>query len=133
MISDNAAGFPAHTATNLIYRLREATRMLCDEGLPQVFDRHQRHAEATRRAVRAWGLEILAVNPAADSATLTAVLAPGASDADRLRQVILDRFDMSLGTGLGQLKGKYSASVISATSTTSCSLAHWAASRWSLA
>jgi alanine-glyoxylate transaminase/serine-glyoxylate transaminase/serine-pyruvate transaminase len=107
MISDNAAGFFPYTpATNLIYGLREATRMLFDEGLPQVFDRHQRHAEATRRAVRAWGLEILAVNPAEYSATLTAVLAPDASDADRLRQVMLDRFDMSLGTGLGRLKGK---------------------------
>ncbi len=107
MIADNAGGyFPYTPSTNLLYGLREAIGMLLDEGLTRVFARHGRHAEATRRAVRAWGLEILAANPDEYSATVTAVVVPQGSDADRLRQVILDRFDMSLGTGLGRLKGK---------------------------
>ena len=71
-----------------------------------MFARHQRHAEATRRAVRAWGLEVLATNPAEYSGSLTAVLLPAGHDADRVRKVILDHFDMSLGTGLGKLAGK---------------------------
>jgi alanine-glyoxylate transaminase / serine-glyoxylate transaminase / serine-pyruvate transaminase len=107
MIRDNASGFFPYTpATNLLYGLHEATAMLLDEGLPAVFARHCRHAEATRRAVRAWGLEIVALDPAEYSASLTAVLVPDGHDADRLRQLILDRFDMSLGTGLGKLKGR---------------------------
>jgi alanine-glyoxylate transaminase/serine-glyoxylate transaminase/serine-pyruvate transaminase len=107
MLADNASGFFPYTpATNLLFGLREATAMLLDEGLPRVFARHCRHAEATRRAVRAWGLEILAATPAEYSQTLTAVLVPEGHDADRLRKVILERFDMSLGTGLGRLKGK---------------------------
>ena len=107
MIRDNASGFFPYTpATNLLYGLREATTMLLEEGLARVFARHCRHAEATRRAVRAWGLELVAMNPAEYSSSLTAVLVPAGQDADRLRQTILDRFDMSLGTGLGKLKGK---------------------------
>jgi alanine-glyoxylate transaminase/serine-glyoxylate transaminase/serine-pyruvate transaminase len=86
--------------------LREALRMLDEEGLDNVFARHQRHAEATRRAVRAWGLEILAKNPAEYSASLTAVLLPEGHNADRLRKIILDEFDMSLGTGLTKLAGR---------------------------
>jgi len=107
MLKDNASGFFPYTpATNLLYGLREATAMLQEEGLPNVFARHARHGEATRRAVRAWGLELLAANPCEYSNALTAVLVPPGQDADRLRQTILDRFDMSLGTGLGRLKGK---------------------------
>ena len=107
MLRDNQAGFFPYTpATNLLYGLREAAAMLLEEGLPQVFARHARHAEATRRAVRAWGLELVAADPAEYSASLTAVFVPAGHDADRLRQVILDRFDLSLGTGLGRLKGK---------------------------
>jgi alanine-glyoxylate transaminase/serine-glyoxylate transaminase/serine-pyruvate transaminase len=80
--------------------------MLTEEGLPQVFARHARHAEATRRAVRAWGLEVLCANADEYSSVLTAVMMPAGHDADALRQLILDRFDMSLGTGLGRLKGR---------------------------
>jgi len=107
MLKDNAAGFFTYTpATNLLYGLREAIEMLTEEGLPNVFARHCRHAEATRRAVRAWGLEILCANADEYSSTLTAVMMPGGHDADALRQLILDRFDMSLGAGLGKLKGR---------------------------
>jgi alanine-glyoxylate transaminase/serine-glyoxylate transaminase/serine-pyruvate transaminase len=80
--------------------------MLFEEGLTQVFARHDRHAEATRRAVRAWGLEVLATNPQEFSSALTAVVVPEGVNADRVREVILQHFNMSLGTGLGQLAGK---------------------------
>jgi alanine-glyoxylate transaminase/serine-glyoxylate transaminase/serine-pyruvate transaminase len=107
MIRDNQMGFFPYTpATNLLYGLREALRMLLEEGLDRVFARHLRHAEATRRAVRAWGLEILCLNPDEYSPALTTVVMPEAHDADALRKVVLERFDMSLGTGLGKLKGK---------------------------
>jgi len=107
MIRDNKMGFFPYTpSTNLLYGLREALRMLLEEGLDRVFARHLRHAEATRRAVRAWGLEILCLNPDEYSPALTTVVMPEGHDADALRKVILERFDMSLGTGLGKLKGK---------------------------
>ena len=107
MIRDNKMGFFPYTpATNLLYGLREALRMLLEEGLDRVFARHLRHAEATRRAVRAWGLEILCLNPDEYSPALTTVVMPEGHDADALRKVVLERFDMSLGTGLGKLKGK---------------------------
>ena len=110
MIADNASGFFSYTpATNLLYGLREAIAMLREEGLDRVFARHCRHAEATRRAVRAWGLELVCRNPDEHSSSLTAVMMPGGSgphDADALRRIILDRFDLSLGTGLGKLKGQ---------------------------
>jgi alanine-glyoxylate transaminase/serine-glyoxylate transaminase/serine-pyruvate transaminase len=80
--------------------------MLMSEGLPDVFARHDRHAEATRRAVRAWGLEILCRNPAEYSSTITAVLMPDGHDADAYRRDVLARFDMSLGTGLGRVAGR---------------------------
>jgi alanine-glyoxylate transaminase/serine-glyoxylate transaminase/serine-pyruvate transaminase len=86
--------------------LREAIAMLREEGLPQVFARHARHAEATRRAVRAWGLEILCANPEEYSNTLTAVMMPAGHDADALRKTILAAYDMSLGTGLSKVAGK---------------------------
>lgn len=98
--------FPYTPATNLLYGLREALQMLREEGLQNVFARHDRHAEATRRAVRAWGLEVLALDPAEYSSALTAVLMPAPVNADEVRKVILDNFDMSLGTGLGRMAGK---------------------------
>jgi alanine-glyoxylate transaminase / serine-glyoxylate transaminase / serine-pyruvate transaminase len=99
--------FPYTPATNLLFGLRESLHMLLDEeGLPSVFRRHARHAEATRRAVAGWGLEILCADPREHSNSLTAVVVPDGFDADRLREIILDNFDMSLGTGLGRLKGR---------------------------
>ncbi len=108
MIANGKGGyFPYTPATNLLYGLREALTMLLDEeGLDAVFARHQRHAEATRRAVRGWGLEVFALDPREYSGSLTAVLMPAGHDADRLRKVILEAFDMSLGTGLTKLGGK---------------------------
>ena len=107
LASAKSGYFPYTPATNLLYGLREALAMLLDEeGLEAVFARHQRHAEATRRAVRAWGLEVLALDPREYSGSLTAVLLPAGHDADRVRKLILEAFDMSLGTGLGKLAGK---------------------------
>jgi alanine-glyoxylate transaminase/serine-glyoxylate transaminase/serine-pyruvate transaminase len=99
--------FPYTPATNLLFGLREALKMLLDEeGLPAVFARHDRHAEATRRAVTGWGLEVLCADPREYSSSLTAVVVPEGFDADRVRDIILDGFDLSLGTGLGKLRGK---------------------------
>jgi alanine-glyoxylate transaminase / serine-glyoxylate transaminase / serine-pyruvate transaminase len=98
--------FPYTPATNLVFGLREALLMLQEEGLANVFLRHHRHAEAARAAVRAWGLQIVCDEPLEYSSSLTAVFTPDGHDADRLREIILDRFDMSLGTGLGRLSGK---------------------------
>jgi len=107
MLTANAKGyFPYTPATNLLYGLREAIQMLLEEGLEQVFARHARLAEAARRAVRAWGLEILCIDPREYSNSLTAVLMPAGHDADSLRATVLDRFDMSLGNGLGKVQGK---------------------------
>jgi alanine-glyoxylate transaminase / serine-glyoxylate transaminase / serine-pyruvate transaminase len=106
MLQANENGFFPYTpATNMLYGLRESLAMLQEEGLENVFRRHARHAEATRRAVRAWGLEVNCADEREHSAALTAVRMPPGHDADRLRAVILDRFDMSLGQGLGKLKG----------------------------
>ena len=98
--------FPSTPATNLLYGLHEALAMLREEGLPAVFTRHQRHAEATRRAVRGWGLELVCRNPAEYSGSLTAILMPEGHDADAFRREVLARYDMSLGTGLGKLAGR---------------------------
>src|SRR3954469_3745944 len=108
MIANGKNGyFPYTPATNLLYGLAEALKMLLDEeGLDAVFARHQRHAEATRRAVRAWGFEIYALDPREYSSSLTGVLMPAGQDADRVRKVILEAFDLSLGTGLTKLGGK---------------------------
>jgi len=107
MLTANAKGyFPYTPATNLLYGLREAIEMLLEEGLEQVFARHARLAEAARRAVRAWGLEILCVDPREYSNSLTAVLMPAGHDADAFRATVLERFDMSLGNGLGKVQGK---------------------------
>ena len=107
MLRDNRTGFFPYTpATNLLFGLKEALRMLLDEGLANVYARHARHAEATRRAVQAWGLDTVCQHPLEHSSALTGVLMPVGHDADRLRAVILERFDLALGTGLGKLKGK---------------------------
>jgi alanine-glyoxylate transaminase/serine-glyoxylate transaminase/serine-pyruvate transaminase len=107
MLQDNLNGFFPYTpATNLLFGLREAIALLEAEGLDHVFARHLRHGEATRRAVQAWRLEVLCANPAEYSPSLTAILVPEGCDADAVRKVILDRFNMSLGAGLGKLKGK---------------------------
>ncbi len=108
MLGPNEKGyFPYTPATNILYGLREALVMLLDEeGLDNALARHDRLAEATRRAVRGWGLEILCRNEAEYSASLTAVTMPAGHDADALRKVILEKFDMSLGAGLGRLAGK---------------------------
>jgi alanine-glyoxylate transaminase/serine-glyoxylate transaminase/serine-pyruvate transaminase len=102
IIAANAAGFwPYTSATNLLYGLVEAVRMLREEGLENVFVRHARHAEATRAAVHGWGLEVLALDEREFSGALTAVMVEG---SDEVRRIILERFDMSLGAGLGKLK-----------------------------
>ena len=107
MLGPNRTGFFPYTpATNLLYGLREALHMLREEGLENVFARHTRHGAATRRAVRAWGLELLCSNPAEYSSSLTAVLLPAGHDADKLRAIVLERFDMSLGAGLGKMQGR---------------------------
>ncbi len=107
MLGPNKTGFFPYTpATNLLYGLREAIRMLEEEGLDKVFARHQRHAEATRRAVKAWGLEILCQNPAEYSGVLTAVLMPAGHSEVAFRKVVLERFNMSLGSGLGKIADK---------------------------
>ena len=107
MLENNKNGFFPYTpATNLLYGLDEALNILLEEGLENVFKRHNKLAEATRIAVRAWGLEILCKNKEEYSSSLTAALVPEGYDADDLRKIILDNYDMSLGTGLTKLKGK---------------------------
>ncbi|MGI9435873.1 MAG: serine--glyoxylate aminotransferase, partial [Geminicoccaceae bacterium] len=107
MLSANAGNvFPYTPATNLLYGLREALAMLNEEGLANVFARHQRHGQAARIAVEHWGLEVLASDVREYSGSLTAVLMPEGQDADGLRKLILERFDLSLGNGLGKLQGR---------------------------
>jgi alanine-glyoxylate transaminase/serine-glyoxylate transaminase/serine-pyruvate transaminase len=107
MLTPNKSGFFPYTpATNLLYGLKESLTMLREEGLENVFARHARHGEASRRAVRAWGLEVLALNSAEFSASSTAVLVPQGVNADEVRKVILEQFNMSLGNGLGKVQGK---------------------------
>jgi len=98
--------FPYTPATNLLYGLKEACDMIMEEGLDNVFARHERWSEATRRAVKTWGLEVLCQNADEYSPVLTAVLMPEGHDADKYRAIVLDKFDMSLGSGLGKVKGK---------------------------
>ncbi len=107
ILKTNKAGlFPSTPATNLLYGLHEAIQILEEEGLQNVFARHDRHAEATRRAVQTWGLEILCADPNEYSSSLTAVMMPEGYSADTLRKVILDNFNMSLGSGLGKVADK---------------------------
>ena len=107
MVKINASGFFPYTpATNLLYGLKEALAMLQEEGLDTVFARHQRLAVACRTAVEAWGLEVLCQNPAEHSPVLTAVLMPPSHDADRYRKITLEKYNISLGSGLGKVAGK---------------------------
>ncbi|MER8232964.1 aminotransferase class V-fold PLP-dependent enzyme [Streptomyces sp. NPDC094049] len=107
IIDSNRRGyFPYTPATNLLYGLAEALDMLDAEGLPEVYARHARHAAATRAAVHGWGLDVLCADEREHSGSLTAVLMPEGHDADKVRKVILERFDMSLGAGLGRLSGR---------------------------
>jgi alanine-glyoxylate transaminase/serine-glyoxylate transaminase/serine-pyruvate transaminase len=107
MIEINKQGtFPYTPAINLLYALQEGIAMLEEEGLDNVFLRHKRHGAATRAAVKAWGLELVCLDPHSYSPALTAVMVPDGHDADAFRKVVLENFDMSLGTGLGKLKGK---------------------------
>jgi alanine-glyoxylate transaminase/serine-glyoxylate transaminase/serine-pyruvate transaminase len=107
MFAQNASGyFPYTPATNLLFGLRESLNMLREEGLQNVFARHQRHGEATRRAVRAWGLENVALDPKEYSNSVTAIFTPAGHSADELRKAILERFNMPLGTGLGKFQDK---------------------------
>jgi alanine-glyoxylate transaminase/serine-glyoxylate transaminase/serine-pyruvate transaminase len=107
MAGPNATGyFPYTPSTNLLFGLAEAITMLEEIGIENVFARHARHGEATRRAVRAWGLELLCVDPNDCSSSLTAVLMPAGHDADAFRKVVLENFDMSLGNGLSKVAGK---------------------------
>ena len=98
--------FPFTPATNLLYGLAEAIDMLHEEGLDNVFKRHERHAAATRKAVQAWGLEVLCQEPKDYSSALTAVLLPDGHNADAFRAGVLQNFNMSLGNGLAKLAGK---------------------------
>ena len=107
MLGQNKLGFFPYTpATNLLFGLRESLLMLHEQGLENVFARHARHAEATRRAVRAWGLETVCADPERYSSSVTAVFMPPTSNADGFRKVVLENFNMSLGSGLGRLQGK---------------------------
>ena len=107
MLENNQRGFFPYTpATNLLFGLREALKVMKEEGLENIFRRHIRHGQATRAAVRAWGLEIVCEEPLEYSHSMTAVFTPEGHDADRLRKIILQNFDMSLGAGLGKLAGR---------------------------
>jgi alanine-glyoxylate transaminase/serine-glyoxylate transaminase/serine-pyruvate transaminase len=107
MLTNNRNGFFPYTpALNLFYGLRESLAMLEEEGLDAVFARHQRHAEATRRAVRAWGLEVVCADPREYSPSVTAVFVPAGHSADGFRKLVLERFNMALGAGLGRLADK---------------------------
>jgi len=107
MIASNKTGFFPYTpATNMLYALGEAIDMLHEEGLARVFARHDRHAEAVRRAVNAWGLEIWCKEPKHYSSSLTAILMPSGHNADAFRRTALEHFDVSLGTGLSKIAGK---------------------------
>jgi alanine-glyoxylate transaminase/serine-glyoxylate transaminase/serine-pyruvate transaminase len=107
MLAQNANGFFPYTpATNLIYGLKESLAMLAEEGLENVFRRHKRHGEATRRAVSAWGLEICALDPKEFSPAVTTVMLPEGFEEGAFRGVVLEKFNMALGAGLGRLAGK---------------------------
>lgn len=107
MLAQNKNGFFPYTpATNMLFALREALNMLREEGLQNVFERHERHGEATRLAVKAWGLENVALDPKEFSNSVTAVYTPAGHSADAFRKVVLDRFNMALGSGLGKLADK---------------------------
>jgi alanine-glyoxylate transaminase/serine-glyoxylate transaminase/serine-pyruvate transaminase len=104
--ANRGGSFPQTPSTNLLFGLRESLKILDEQGLSNAFARHIRHGEATRRAAAAWGLELQCLDPSSYSPSLTAMRVPEGIDADKLRETILERFNMSLGTGLGKVKGK---------------------------
>jgi len=107
IVEMNKGGYWPYTpSTNLLYGLHEALQMLLEQGLDVVFARHQRWALGVRAAVSAWGLPIQCADPAVYSPVLTGVVTPVGVDADALRKLIHTRFDLSLGTGLGKVKGR---------------------------
>ena len=107
MIAENERGFFPYTpATNLLYGLKESVTIFREHGLEEVFRRHRRHGEATRAAVAAWGLETQCLDPSAHSDVLTGVRMLRGHDADAFRRVALERYDLSLGTGLGKIRGQ---------------------------
>ena len=106
LVANERGFFPYTPPTNLLYGLREAIAMLMEEGLGNVFARHARHGEATRRAIETWGFETVCRDPREHSNSLTAVMLPDGVDADAFRKVVLDAFNMSLGNGLSKLQGK---------------------------
>jgi alanine-glyoxylate transaminase/serine-glyoxylate transaminase/serine-pyruvate transaminase len=107
LVTSNKTGFFPYTpAISLLYALNEALDMLVEEGLPTVFARHNRYAQATRQAVAAWGLDLQCADPAAYAPGVTAIRTPEGHSADNLRNVILDRFNMSLGNGLGRVEDR---------------------------
>jgi len=107
LVTANKTGFFPYTpAINLMFALNEALAMLLEEGLPNVFARHDRYAEATRRAARTWGLELQCEDPRAYAPGVTAIRVPEGHSADKLRNVILQKFNMSLGNGLGRIDDK---------------------------
>jgi alanine-glyoxylate transaminase/serine-glyoxylate transaminase/serine-pyruvate transaminase len=106
IVANKLGSWPYTPATNLLYALKEAIAMLEEEGIDNVFARHKRHAAAARAAAKAWGLEIVCQEPHDYSPALTAVMMPEGHDADAFRKVVLENFDMSLGTGLAKFKGK---------------------------
>jgi len=107
VININKTGtWPYTPAINLLFGLHEAVKMLEEEGLENVFARHKRHSAATRAAIKVWGLETQCLDPNAHSPALTGVRMPEGHDADNFRKVVLENFDMSLGTGLNKVKGK---------------------------
>ena len=106
LTTNKADYFPYSPATNLLFGLREALRMLAEEGLDNIFARHARLAEATRRAARAWGLEIVCAQPRQYSDSVTALFMPDGHDADAYRRLVLERYNVALGAGLGKLKGR---------------------------
>jgi alanine-glyoxylate transaminase/serine-glyoxylate transaminase/serine-pyruvate transaminase len=107
MLAMNPSGYwPSTPNTNLLYGLSEVIDMMNEEGLPAIFERHERLARACREAVAAWGLELQCLDPKCYSPVLTTVVVPDGIDADKVRKTILDRFDLSLGAGLGLIKGR---------------------------
>jgi alanine-glyoxylate transaminase / serine-glyoxylate transaminase / serine-pyruvate transaminase len=106
VVSNKTGFFPYTPAINLLFALNEALDMLAEEGLPAVFARHGRYAEATRLAVAAWGLELQCADPSAYAPGVTAIRTPEGHSADNLRAVILEKFNMSLGNGLGRIEDR---------------------------
>ena len=106
VVSNKTGFFPYTPAINLLFALNEALDMLAEEGLPAVFARHSRYAEATRLAVAAWGLELQCADPSAYAPGVTAIRTPEGHSADNLRAVILEKFNMSLGNGLGRIEDR---------------------------